>query len=192
MTKYLLLFGSYCLVFVGRPLWREDASVFFLCCWPSPAQSFLGPSPLALVTIFYCLRFETSIFVASYDSQGHSGGIRSRLHTGDICLPLRRIVLFAPVVGFWCFRHRTSEVPSHGQASNQFQNVIHFWFLCNIFVTVVHGIFETHLTTCSTQVFSFYRKENTLHLHEKCSRLVLLRSVISVYYWNHIKLNWLW
>jgi hypothetical protein len=39
-------------------------------------------SPLGLETIFYCLTFETSLFVASYDSQGHGGGIRSRLHTG--------------------------------------------------------------------------------------------------------------
>jgi hypothetical protein len=37
---------------------------------------------LGLATIFYCLTFETSLFVASYDSQGHGGGIRSRLHTG--------------------------------------------------------------------------------------------------------------
>jgi hypothetical protein len=36
----------------------------------------------AVVAIFYCLRFETSLFVASYDSQGHGGGIRPRLHTG--------------------------------------------------------------------------------------------------------------
>jgi hypothetical protein len=43
---------------------------------------FLGPSPLGLATVFYCLRFETSLFVASYDSQGHGGGIRPRLHTG--------------------------------------------------------------------------------------------------------------
>jgi hypothetical protein len=49
-----------------------------------PAQSFSVPSPLGLATIFYCLRFETSIFVASYYSQGHGGGIRSRLHTGYI------------------------------------------------------------------------------------------------------------
>jgi hypothetical protein len=27
--------------------------------WPSPAQSFSGPSPAGLMTIFYCLRFET-------------------------------------------------------------------------------------------------------------------------------------
>jgi hypothetical protein len=43
---------------------------------------FPGPSPVGLVTIFYCLRFETSLFVTSYDLQGHGGGIRTRLHTG--------------------------------------------------------------------------------------------------------------
>jgi hypothetical protein len=30
----------------------------------------------------YCLRFETSLFVASYESQGEGGGIPSRLNTG--------------------------------------------------------------------------------------------------------------
>jgi hypothetical protein len=34
------------------------------------------------VTIFYCLRFDTFPFVASYDSQGNGGGIRPRLLTG--------------------------------------------------------------------------------------------------------------
>jgi hypothetical protein len=83
MTKYLLLLDSYNLVSVGRPLWREDGSVFYICCWPLPAQSFSDPSPLGLATIFYCVRFETSFFVASYDSQGHGGGIRPRLYTGN-------------------------------------------------------------------------------------------------------------
>jgi hypothetical protein len=47
----------------------------------------MGPSPFGLVTVFYCLRFETSLFIASYDSQGHGGGIWPRLHTGisDTC-----------------------------------------------------------------------------------------------------------
>jgi hypothetical protein len=63
------LCDSYGLVLVGRPLWREVVSVFCMCCWALPAQSFSGPSPLGLETIFYCLRFETSLFVASYDSQ---------------------------------------------------------------------------------------------------------------------------
>jgi hypothetical protein len=49
-----------------------------------PAQSVSGPSPLELETIFYCLRLETSLFVAFYDSQGHGGGIRPRLHTGVV------------------------------------------------------------------------------------------------------------
>jgi hypothetical protein len=43
---------------MGRSLWREDGSVVYNCCWPSPAQLFSSPSPLGLATIFYCLRFE--------------------------------------------------------------------------------------------------------------------------------------
>jgi hypothetical protein len=68
MTRYLLLFDSY-----GLDLWgalSNERTGFFICCWSSPAQSFSGRSPLGLATIIYCLRFETSFFVASYDSQG--------------------------------------------------------------------------------------------------------------------------
>jgi hypothetical protein len=36
-SRYLLIFDSCGLVFVGRPLWREDGSVFCIWCWPSPA-----------------------------------------------------------------------------------------------------------------------------------------------------------
>jgi hypothetical protein len=95
----ILLFDSYGLVFVGRPLWREEGSVFCICCWFSPAQSFSGPSPLDLATIFYCLSFATSLFVASYDSQGHGGGIPPRLHTGIcsyLCLHLLKIFFRRP------------------------------------------------------------------------------------------------
>jgi hypothetical protein len=38
MTRYLILFDSYGLVFVGRPLWREDGSLFCICCWPWPGS----------------------------------------------------------------------------------------------------------------------------------------------------------
>jgi hypothetical protein len=38
MTVYLLLFDSYGLVFVGRPLWRENGFVFCICCRLLPAQ----------------------------------------------------------------------------------------------------------------------------------------------------------
>jgi hypothetical protein len=68
-------------VCMGRSLWREDGSVVYFFCWsPSPAQSFSGPSSVGLATIFYCLSFETSHSVASYDSQGHGGDIGPRLH----------------------------------------------------------------------------------------------------------------
>jgi hypothetical protein len=77
MTGYLLLFDSYGLVSAGRPFWR----VFCIFYWLLPAQCFSGLSPLGLATIFYCPRLETSLFVASYYSQGHRGDIRPRLHT---------------------------------------------------------------------------------------------------------------
>jgi hypothetical protein len=49
---------------VGCPLWQADGFVFCISCWPLPAQSFSGPSPLVL-------QIWDSLFVASYDSQGH-------------------------------------------------------------------------------------------------------------------------
>jgi hypothetical protein len=67
---------------VGRSLWREDGSVVYNCSWSSPVESFSGPSLIGLVMIFCCLRFENSLFVASYGSQGNGEGIRPRLHTG--------------------------------------------------------------------------------------------------------------
>jgi hypothetical protein len=63
---------------------REDGSAIYNCCWPSPEHSFSGLCPVGLATIFYCLRFETSLFIASYDSQGYGGSIRPRLHTGRL------------------------------------------------------------------------------------------------------------
>jgi hypothetical protein len=54
----------------GALSWLEDGSFVYNYCWSLPVQSITGPSPVGLVTIFYCLRFETSFFVASYDSQG--------------------------------------------------------------------------------------------------------------------------
>jgi hypothetical protein len=59
MTRYLLLFDSYGLVFCGASFWREDGSVICTCWWPLPAQSFSGPSSLGLAAIFYCLNIDT-------------------------------------------------------------------------------------------------------------------------------------
>jgi hypothetical protein len=73
--QIFILSDSCGFVDVGR-------SLVYNGCWPSPVQLFSGLSPVGLMTIFYCLRFETSLFVASYDSQGYGGGIRPRLHTG--------------------------------------------------------------------------------------------------------------
>jgi hypothetical protein len=65
---------------------------------PGPRKCrFSGPSPVGLMTIFYCLRFETSLFVASYDSQCYGGGIQPCLHTG-VYLPVKVRVMLRPMV----------------------------------------------------------------------------------------------
>jgi hypothetical protein len=38
--------------------WREDGSTVYNCCWPSPAQSFSGPSPARLIA-FLLSQIET-------------------------------------------------------------------------------------------------------------------------------------
>jgi hypothetical protein len=48
-TRFSLLSDSWRFVDVERPLWREDVSVVYNCCWSSPAQSFSGPSPAGLI-----------------------------------------------------------------------------------------------------------------------------------------------
>jgi hypothetical protein len=79
-TEYIWQLRSW---FRGAPsLTRGRVCLLFVPLALASAV-FSGPSPLGLATIFYCLRFETSLFVASYDSQGHGGGIRPRLHMGQ-------------------------------------------------------------------------------------------------------------
>jgi hypothetical protein len=88
MTRYLLLFDSYGLVFVGAPsLTRGRVCLLYMLLALASAA-----------TVFYCLRSETSLFVASYDSLGHGGGIRPRLHTGfpshqSVCLHLYPLIV---------------------------------------------------------------------------------------------------
>jgi hypothetical protein len=62
--------------------------VIYNCSWPLPAQTFLGPTPVWLMTIIYCLIFKTSLFIASHDVQGYGGGVQPRLHTGVVFFSL--------------------------------------------------------------------------------------------------------
>jgi hypothetical protein len=68
---------------MGGALSDERTSLSFIVApGPRTTQSVSGPTSVELVTIFYYLRFQTSLFFASYDSQGYGGGIRTRLHMG--------------------------------------------------------------------------------------------------------------
>jgi hypothetical protein len=58
-TRFLLLSDSCRFIDVGCPLWREDGSVIYNCCWLMPAQPFSGLSSAELMIILYCLRFKS-------------------------------------------------------------------------------------------------------------------------------------
>jgi hypothetical protein len=56
------LFASWTLaviILIKRPLWLEDGFVIYNWCWYSPAQSFSGLSPMALMATFYYFSFKT-------------------------------------------------------------------------------------------------------------------------------------
>jgi hypothetical protein len=58
-TRFLFL-SDRCKFLMWDALSDERMGLSFtISCWPFPAQSFSGPSPSGLMTIFYCLRFES-------------------------------------------------------------------------------------------------------------------------------------
>jgi hypothetical protein len=77
-------------------------------------------------TIFYCLTFETSLFVTSYDSQDHGGGIRPRFHTGYCTVA--PIVDITPRHGprrkqsLYCWSVFTSPLHSNGRGADHIEN----------------------------------------------------------------------
>jgi hypothetical protein len=75
-------------LFLWGTLSDERSGLSFVCA-AGPCQRSLSRfrDPWDLRP-YYCLRFETSLSVAAYDSQGHGGGIRPRLHTGEVYIAL--------------------------------------------------------------------------------------------------------
>jgi hypothetical protein len=102
VTRYYFLPEIYCLVSMGRPLWREDGSAIcgVITQWSKshrtrnhtllshlrlPTLEVQVPvfiSPRNRVTQLY-LRTLVSLYVASYKAQGYGGGILTRLQTAN-------------------------------------------------------------------------------------------------------------
>jgi hypothetical protein len=97
MTRYLLLFDSYCLVFLGRPLWREDDSLLYMLLVFASAV-FLGTRDHILLSQIWDFPFRRLLrlagprwrysWVPRYIAPGRSQ-IKTRLST---ILPLLGIV----------------------------------------------------------------------------------------------------
>jgi hypothetical protein len=87
-TRSWLLSDSCGFVGLGRPLWREDGSGVCNCYWPSPAQSFFWSESRRTRGHVLLSQIRDFPFRRLYDSQGHGGGIRSRLHMGVLLICL--------------------------------------------------------------------------------------------------------
>jgi hypothetical protein len=92
MTRFVLLSDSCGLLDQVLPLWQEDGSVVYNCCWTSLAQPFSNSSPTGFMTILHCLDFETPPTWRSrldiYIPQEQCGPI---IHTGT-GFPFRRLL----------------------------------------------------------------------------------------------------
>jgi hypothetical protein len=80
-TRYLLLI-YYGLLCAAPSLTRGRVCLLYML--PALASTVLGSEYPRDRDHTYCLGFETSPFVASFDSQGHGGGIRPRLQAGEV------------------------------------------------------------------------------------------------------------
>jgi hypothetical protein len=74
MTRFLLLSDSCWFVDVGRSLTRGQVCRLQLLLALASADIF-GSDSHGTRDHNYCFRYETSLFVASYNSQGYGGGI---------------------------------------------------------------------------------------------------------------------
>jgi hypothetical protein len=95
-------------VLMLHPTWRQDGFVVYNCCWSSPAQSFSGPNPARLVTIFYCLRFETLPTWRARSLYLYPPGTGWPCYTQGTGFPFRRLLRLAGL------RWRYSTPPPHG------------------------------------------------------------------------------
>jgi hypothetical protein len=112
MTRYLLVWQLRS-SFMWGALSDERMGLSFVYA-TGPCQRSLSQVwvPLVLATIFYCLRFGTSLFVASYDSQGHGGGIRPRLHTGVFSLTVCQWLLASRYIDLGRTSRKTRRCPA--------------------------------------------------------------------------------
>jgi hypothetical protein len=127
-----------------------------------------------------CLGFETSLLVASYDSQGHGGGIRPRLHTG--VSPDSVLMRTAAYISYRYPRKCLLSVRLHGNEC---------WFHDMLVSKKLHFSFSypwKRLTPCdghlSRNVFvnSFPRNGPKYH-----NILIILQNLDLAFFFDHLK-----
>jgi hypothetical protein len=90
-TRYLFLSESYVLVSVGRPLWREDGSVFCICRWPCQLSLSRVLVPWDLQPYFTVsdLRLSISCLPEHCIATVAAHPLENSLSIVEVCLPSR-------------------------------------------------------------------------------------------------------
>jgi hypothetical protein len=102
---------DYCQTVAGLLLWgalSDERTGLSFVIDTDPRQRSLSWVwvPLWLATIFYCLRFETSLFVASYDSQGKLSCYNVSANRVEVISFYSRVIAFLAVTVLWTVRCR--------------------------------------------------------------------------------------
>jgi hypothetical protein len=127
---------------------------------------------MGLVTIFYCLRIETSLFVASYDSKGYGGGIQPCLHTGFLSIRIN----FSPEFILNNIYNSSSYLTGTHYVSTTKPNRL------MLFGETVPVYCENH-----TEHISVRTSQETYLSATKTKRLMLFGETVPVYCENHTK-----
>jgi hypothetical protein len=91
-----------------HPLWLDDSSVVYNCCWPSPAQSFFGTILAGPMIISCRLSFEIPQKLRTRSPYLYSPGTGWSSYTSRHWFPFRRLLRLA---GLQC---RYSNPHPHG------------------------------------------------------------------------------
>jgi hypothetical protein len=91
MTRYLLTL-TVTVLLCGVPFLTRGWVCILYTMLVLASVVFLGSESLGTRDNILISQIGTSLFFASYDSQGHGGGIRPRLHTGEVIAAAPRYI----------------------------------------------------------------------------------------------------
>jgi hypothetical protein len=188
----------YCQTVAGLLTWSTFSDERTVChlqlLLASPVQSFSGLSPVGFLTIFYCLRFETYLFITYYVSQGYGRGIQPRLHMGIAGLSLSLMLQLTVSQPVWLQTDSLCNIGTdctENTASNSFSVVPFMYLLLRSCIGCCGNVFTEPLPSNRRLLWFCYSG-----FQQTCHNILLLiifqHLQPSVLYKKYLNDNFLW